>query len=388
MTDNPEGRIVTPLHITFVISTLDGGGAERSLVNIAETLNQRGYQVFVVTLYGREFDCYSLSPDISRVALGLAKTFRSPFHALCNNLRRIWALRLVISKSSPDFVISFQDRMNLLVLLAMQGIDLPVVVVEHAEPTKVDIGVWRRRLRRWLYPSAARVVSVSAGVDHYFEWLPASRHIVIYNSITNGAQAAQTTKKPVFIHSESKHIVAMGRLAEEKGFDLLLEAFSRIAQQNPDWDLVILGEGEKRTELEAQIKELCLEERAVLLGRLADPFPVLRSADLFVLSSHFESFGNVLVEAMACGLPIISFDCPSGPREIIRDGIDGILVPPEDVRALATAMDCLMNDETKRRQFVASAREVIHRFDVETITDQWEELMKAVLRERGNKEAQ
>lgn len=370
--------------ITFTISTLECGGAERVLVNISETLHQRGYQVSVITLYGRDHDFYSLSPGISRVALDLAKITRSPFHALYNNIRRILTLRQVINASNPDIIISFQNRMNMLVLLAIQGMDLPVIIVEAVDPASADIGFWLRRLQRWTYPLAACLSSPSTGVDRCFDWVPASKRVVIHNPITKSARTAQSAPKSIFRHSERRHVAAMGRLASEKGFDLLLEAFSRIAQQNPNWDLIIMGEGEKRVELETQMRELGLEERATLLGRVSDPFPVLRAADLFVLSSRSEAFGNVLVEAMACDLPVISFDCPSGPRDIIRDGMNGALVPPENVGALAAAIDRLMNNDAERQRLVASARESIYRFDVETIADQWERLILTTLREHGD----
>src|SRR6185437_12022720 len=140
----------------------------------------------------------------------------------------------------------------------------------------------------------------------------------------------------------------------------------------PDWQLKVLGEGPLKERLQAQARDLQLEDRVEFAGALADPFPVLRAADLFVFSSRFEGFGNALCEAMACGVPAISFDCPSGPSEIIRHGIDGVLVPPEDVTALASAMDDLICDATKRETFARRAADVLNRFGVDGVLSMWD----------------
>src|SRR5258708_34336909 len=142
--------------------------------------------------------------------------------------------------------------------------------------------------------------------------------------------AGEAITKPVTIpfpkaknlpHSEVLNtyvVTAMGRLVPEKGFDMLLEAFSRIAAIHPDWSLRIIGDGPLYSQLTAQTRALGLNNRVVFTGPLADPFPVLYAGDLFVFSSRFEGFGLALLDAMACGMPVISFNCPEGPARIIR----------------------------------------------------------------------
>ena len=169
--------------------------------------------------------------------------------------------------------------------------------------------------------------------------------------------------------------MAMGRLAQEKGFDLLLDAFALVAGRHPDWTLEIVGEGPLRSHLESYTQKLDLGGRVLMPGFTRQPFDAMRRADLFALSSRCEGFPNVLLEAMACGVAAVSFDCPSGPRHIIRDGVDGTLVPSGDTHALAQSLDRLMGNEAERRRLAARAPEVAVRFGAAKIMSIWEDLV-------------
>jgi glycosyltransferase involved in cell wall biosynthesis len=173
-------------------------------------------------------------------------------------------------------------------------------------------------------------------------------------------------------------MVTLGRLSAEKQFDYLLRAFERCGSRHPEWSLQIIGEGPERQSLEALAADLGIGRRVRFPGIVQDPEAILCNADLFVLTSRYEGFPNALVEAMACGLAVLSFDCPSGPNEIIRHGVDGVLVPAQDLDALAGSMDRLMGDDAERTRLGARALEVADRFDVERIMSMWEDVIEEV----------
>jgi glycosyltransferase involved in cell wall biosynthesis len=174
-------------------------------------------------------------------------------------------------------------------------------------------------------------------------------------------------------------IISLGRLIPIKGFDRLIKAFSNIASSYPEWLLEIWGDGPSRIELNNTILSLHLEDRIKMPGITKDPYQELSKSDLFVMSSHTEGFPMALCEAMACGLPVIRFDCPSGPREIIRDGMDGILVPNDDIDALAKAMANLIENPDIRDQLAHNARDIVSRFGIEGIAAQWETVIDKAL---------
>lgn len=366
------------MNVTFVISSLGSGGAERVMSTIANHLVARGHEITLLTLAPAHMDFYELHPDVRRVALGFAPKPSGFVGGLPANLRRMSSLRREIQASQPDTVVSFIWRTNVLTLLAAFGTHIPVVVCERTDPTRhSDGGAWRL-LRRLLYPRAGAVIVQTGG--HVREWAESFVHEDRVHVVPNPALPPVHVEQDNVSGPSSGRAVAMGRLAPVKGFDLLIRAFARCARDHPGWSLTILGDGTERPHLENLANNLGIYDRLHMPGRVKEPADTLRSADLFVLSSRYEGFPNALLEAMSCGLPVISFDCPSGPRDIVRHGVDGLLVEDGDVDALADAMGRMMGSEAQRARMGARAIEVVDRFGLEKVMGMWEDVVDTVIK--------
>jgi glycosyltransferase involved in cell wall biosynthesis len=357
----------------MIISTFGAGGAERVMAVMANYWADQGHEVTLVTLAPEEEDFYPLHHGIRRVGLKLTNSSTTLREAVWNNGVRLKRLREAISLSRPDVIISFIEKTNILVLMSTIGLSIPVIACEHIDPRYHRIDrVWV--VLRWIfYRRGSALVILTEGVRKWAEQFVKSSAVhVIPNPVSqiNRDSDGVPTKKYA-----GKTVMAMGRLAPQKGFDNLLQAFAHCAGKYPEWSLIIIGEGGERKRLEVLIQDLGIENRVELVGQLQNPSHILCQADLFVLSSRYEGFPMALVEAMACQLPVVSTDCPSGPRDIIRDGVDGILVPPDDVAALANAMERLMADPQERQRLAEQAAEVVERFGTDRIMKVWNDLI-------------
>jgi glycosyltransferase involved in cell wall biosynthesis len=280
-------------------------------------------------------------------------------------------LRKAINKSRPDFVISFLVRTNIRTLLATIGTPFPVIISEQTDPIRGKPGRIWLWLRRWVYPLADHVI---AHTQQAADFLRDSLHCKV-TVIPNPVPL--TPPREVAFRPSPVKVAAVGRLVFEKGFDLLLRAFAQVAQLYPNVTLNIFGEGNQRQKLETLRSELGLNNRVFLPGQVKDVFGVLQEADLFVMPSRMEGFGNVLCEAMACGLPVIASDC-MGPRETVRHGVDGVLVPRGNVAMLVKAMSELLNDSHKRQLLAAQAREVMQRVNLKEVMNRWDAVLRNV----------
>jgi GalNAc-alpha-(1->4)-GalNAc-alpha-(1->3)-diNAcBac-PP-undecaprenol alpha-1,4-N-acetyl-D-galactosaminyltransferase len=364
--------------LTLVMSHYCAGGAERVMSIMANYWAAKGWLIHLYTLTEADKPpFYPLHPAVIWQGLDLSQPLGNPFLAVFRMYGRLRRLRLAIQQTSPDAVISFNDETNVVTLLSMLGLSVPVVVGERNDPHCHEMKNPWRLLRPLVYRQAAYLVTQTQHALEYFEKPVRLRTRVIPNPVIRPAKTSEQYGQESS-RQRDKVVLAMGRLEPQKGFDLLIQAFSKVSAKHPDYTLEIWGEGQERNNLEKMVADLRLKERVSMPGVTKVPHEKMRQADLFVLSSRYEGFPNVLCEAMACGMPVISFNCHSGPSEIIRNGIDGILVPDGDAYALADAMDCLLSDESERMRLAAHATEITERFGIDKIMDQWTSLITGI----------
>jgi GalNAc-alpha-(1->4)-GalNAc-alpha-(1->3)-diNAcBac-PP-undecaprenol alpha-1,4-N-acetyl-D-galactosaminyltransferase len=357
------------MRVTFVIPAVTSGGAERVMAVMANYWAAKGWEMTLLTFDdGTQPPFYDLDARIKHIPIGILADSPNLFAAIKTNLNRIQVLRSAIGDTQPDVVVSFMDTNNVLTLLATRHLAVPVLVNEQIHPAMFPVGRAWELLRRWTYPRAHQVVAVTERALQYFSPAVQAKGC----TIPNPALAVNLTAPAPRSSGIKPSLIAVGRLHPQKGFDLLLQAFAQLRDRYPEWTLTILGEGPLRSELEALREQLQLTDRVQFMGAVPDPQNFLNQADIFVMSSRFEGFPNALCEAMACGLPVISTDCLSGPREIIRHGIDGLLIPSEDTAALATAMARLMANAEERQRLAARAPDVTERFSLEKVMGLWE----------------
>ena len=365
-------------HLLIFIGSLSCGGAERVTANLANHWAAKGWAITVATLAPLNRDFYELHPAIQRTALNQTGDSVHLLAGAWNNLHRAWVLRQVLRECRPDIALSMMSTAN--ILLALAATNLPVCAIgsEHVHPPAYPLGPVWEPLRRHLY---SRLAAVSTLATESAGWLRTHTGARNVSVIPNAAPWPLPTQSPRLDPASigipgRQRLLAVGRLDRQKGFDWLITAFTTLARRRPRWELVILGEGSLRPALEAQVDRANLRQRIFLPGRVGNVGQWYECADLYVMSSRFEGFGNTLAEALTYGLPAVSFDCDAGPRDIIRHEVDGLLVPANDVVALTAALDRLMGDSDLRKRLAVRAVDARERFSLERIAKMWEALFQ------------
>lgn len=359
--------------IVFFVSSMQGGGAERVAALLCNHWSSQGHKVTIVPTFSGRGECvYDLDQQIRLEYLAdrVGSSGKSPL----NLIRRFLAIRSIVRETEPDEIISFLPHVNVAVLLATWDMGVPVLVSERSFPPAMPIGPLWSQLRRFTYPWASAVVmQTRRGAEWLAEEIPNAKSVVIPNPCIFPLPVNEPRVEPsAWVSPQRRLLLAVGRLGEEKRFSLLSSAFGELADRFPDWDLVIVGEGKERAALEEQVKSLGLMDRIKFPGRVGNLGDWYLCADLYVMSSRFEGFPNSLLEAMAHGLPAISFDCDTGPADIIRMGVDGTLVRPNgDITNLIAAMAELMADDAKRQDMAYEAAATRTRFAMDQVSLLW-----------------
>jgi glycosyltransferase involved in cell wall biosynthesis len=362
---NDEARSPASPTLLLLVASLQGGGAERQLSDMANYWAAKGWQVNLATWSGPEVaDFYALDFRIRRLTFESGSKDATRASRIRANLGRVARLRKSLVAARPDAVLSFMTESNLLAILAGAGLNVRVIVSERVQPAFHETLPWTWRiLRRVLYRWADAVV---AQTQDTAQWLRRNCR----TAVTVIPNALRVLPEPS--SERTTLIVAVGRLTRQKGFDLLLRAFARIAGTFPDWRLALVGEGEERENLTRLRGELLLDERVEFIGQTSDVVGWMARAGLIVQPSRFEGFPNVVLEGMGLGAAVISADCPSGPSDMIEDGVNGRLVPVDDVDGLAKVMTELMSSPAERARLGRAASAVRARYRQDVVMDRWE----------------
>ena len=368
-------------HILFLVSSMEGGGSERVTALLCNYWISNGYQVTLMPTYSGKGDL--AYPVDTRVNVKyLADLLGSKKNNLWNRLKRFLLLRKYIIKNKPDLIISFLTQVNVISILSSIGTGIPIIVSERTYPPKYQIGFLWTKLRKITYPIATAVVmQTHQGLEWINKECPKAKNHVIPNPILYPVPTGKPIIEPEsIVKKERKICLAVGRLDKDKRFSEIINAFSCLAEQFHNWDLIILGNGEERLNLEKQIKLKGLVNRVYLPGRAGNIDRWYQRANLFVMYSRYEGFPNALLEAMAYGIPCISADCDTGPREIIVSEENGILLAKnETIDNLKKSMMICMRNKNLADKFGKSATKVRDKFSINSVGLQWNDLINKFL---------
>lgn len=329
--------------IAFYIPDLGGGGAQRVMVTLANEFANKGLDVDLVVASFEGPYCSDINEDVRVVDLKASRAIRS-LPGLTRYLRR----------ERPDVILSTLMYANIVMAFAhiFSGCSGLFVVrqpnsIRLKEKVKSLKGLITIFLTLISYFYADKIIGISRGVSGEVRrilGMPIEKIETIHNPAFNHNINKLKSSQPDGLRKDRQYILAVGRLMPQKDFSTLLRAFARVRESRPEMQLIILGEGDERGRLVREARNLDIIEAVRMPGFIDNPFGYMNEADVFVLSSRWEGFGNVLVEAMACGTPVVSTDCPSGPNEILQDGRFGNLVPVKDDEAMAQAILDTLDD--------------------------------------------
>ncbi len=360
------------MRIAIVTKNMLNGGAERVIHNlICEWSDNCNVEVHLILINDRQPIFYSI-PD----SCHLQVIYSSRQNPYTEKLDRFGQLRRIIRKIQPDVVLSMPEEIGIYVLAVLIGTGIPVVVSERNNPWLMPNKKVTRMLRRLLYPRAKGLIFQTEQAASFFSDKLRKKGIVLPNPLNTNSLPAR------FEGDREKVIVGAGRLDIQKNFPLLMDAFVLFYQTHPDYTLVIYGEGPWRAELEAYANQKGLPDGTISLpGRNSRLLEDIRTKAMFVLSSDFEGMPNVVIEAMAMGVPVVSTDCPSGgSAELIEQGVSGLLVPVGDAQAMADAMCRVADDPELAATLGHNSPAIRERLDCRVVAAKWMEYLETCSR--------
>ncbi len=344
------------MKIFLVISSLKQGGAERVMSELANEFLKKGHEVHLCILVRGEY-FYPLDSNILVHDLGFVNN--GPIRKITGEIKVFFKLRALLKSVEPDFVLSFMSKYNVFTIIASSFLNINVFVSDRSNPRK-KLPYLTASLRRLTYRFATGIVAQTTLAKELIEAETGNKNVqVISNPLRELASHPEIRRKHIVLN--------VGRMVPEKGQKYLLEAFSKI--KNNDWELVILGDGPLRNDLIIQAQELNISNRIQMPGSVKNVDEWLARSSIFAFPSVSEGFPNALVEAMAAGVPCVSFNCDAGPRDIIKDKINGYLVSIYDVDTFSEQLENLMENKELRTAIGKEAIKIREKLEIEKITN-------------------
>lgn len=354
------------MHIAIVTRNMNAGGAEHVIAQLLKNWTGQGVQCSLFSMEPSE-RFYSIPKPVNCYDVP-----RFSEQIYISKICKYAYLRKKLKQLRPDVVLAMPEEIGIYVGFALLGTGIPLVVSERNNPWTMPYKKITRVLRRVIYPFVDGLVFQTKQAASFFSTAQQKKGVILPNPL-------ELDKLPIKFEGERKKvIVGVGRLEPQKNFDMLISAFAEFYKTHQDYKLVIYGEGTLRKQLKEHIEGLFLPEGTITLpGKSEEVLYKINQAKMFVLSSNFEGMPNALIEAMACGIPCIATDCPSGgPADIIESGRNGFLVPVGDYKALSEKMDILADDQALAQSFSMHYKEIRERFESEKVSTAWLDYLK------------
>ena len=359
--------------IALFISSLQKGGSERVMVNLAEYLHKNRYEVVLVTQYKNEVE-YEISPEIRRV-FSEPEEHELQGGRIHNFVVRFQKLRSIWKAYKPDVILSFLGKNNLMAIATSAFLPARVAVSVRGEPTMEYEGKLMQFLAKWVFLFADGIVLQTKQACEFFPKMVRKKAVILPNPIN------PLFLKKRYTGEKEDVIVAAGRLDENKNHAMLIHAFAKIAAEYPNTKLVIYGEGESREKLEALVEEKQLADRISMPGSVTDIADRICKARIFTLTSNTEGMPNSIMEAMALVIPVISTDCPcGGPATLIEDGVNGLLVPVGDAFALSDAFRKILSDVEFAEKLGENAYNITKELNPDKVNSEWKKYLTHIAR--------
>lgn len=344
---------------------------------LASRLADRQHEVTLFTLDAGQVERHAVSEQVKRERLDLLGESRWIWNRVWNTRKRIDAIRSSFLQHAPDVVLSFCDRTNVLVGLALKDTHIPFVLSERSDPSQQHLGKIGEWLRGRAYQHASRLIALTdTSADHLGNRFRVPVEVIASAVDTPPLQSDRLTA------CANRRILGIGRLEREKGFDRLIDAFANSCAEN-DWSLRILGQGSQQMALQSQAAKLGIENRVSFPGWASPIWEELAQATLFALPSRYEGFPSALLEAMVVGVPSIAVDCESGPRAVLADSIfqeqPGGLLVDNSTLGLAHGFSRLIQNEDFRETMGRTGKAALDRFGWTTLVDQYERVLQSVI---------